>query len=1051
MLRYRHVATYIGPSSGFVTNISDLRAYAGADGYRLYSVTHIGGGFAAYRIADPDQPIQMIDSWAYTSSAGYNGRPAIAIVELAGTPALFGAGLINGMGLGRSLSSDGSFGDIAQLQGAGSLPGNVALLGQFQTSQGQFLYSVRDGLTAFDVWRLDDSGTPSFVQRSSLPWGPGMQGTEISDIRLASVGDRSFVISASALGNYIAAQAINANGTIGGAQMLWADRGLGLNQPGHLATVEMQGVTYVIVASSQSSSLTTLRLNYAGQLLPSDHIIDELTTRFRGATALDAVTLDGRAFVFVGGGDDGISVFTLLPDGRLMHLRTIADTNSYALADVSTLSAVVMEGRIALFVGSQTEQGITQFLFDPGTIGLTQVVGTGWQHGTGGADVMQAGADTSGMMAGGGDDVLIAGNRPVQMRGGDGADTFMAREVNGRIIIHDFEPGIDRLDLSLLGMIRSTGQLTFRPQSDGIKIFFGNSVVWIHTRDGSTLQAGFFDNSLFPISHYDAPSMWTNIMGTDRNDTLSAGRYGSTVVARGGNDLLMGSENSDYLRGGAGRDTINGDGGNDTIEGDDGNDILRGGTGNDFLRGGDGNDYHAGGDGNDTLHGKAGDDLMLGEGGNDVILDYTGDNTIWGGSGNDLMATGIGSDFLNGGHGNDTLRGGAGNDSLDGSYGNDLIEGGSGRDKLDGGPGGDTLEGGDDTDILHGGTGNDFLRGGNGSDHLAGGDGNDTLHGKSGDDTLLGETGDDEMLDFSGNNMFWGGSGNDLIAAGTGNDYLNGGHGRDTLRGGGGNDTLEGSYSDDLIEGGAGRDKLDGGPGNDSLEGDDDTDILYGGAGRDFLRGGSGSDHLAGGDGNDTLHGKSGNDTLLGEAGDDEMLDFSGNNMFWGGGGNDLIAAGTGNDYLNGGHGRDTLRGGAGNDTLDGTYGDDFITGGTGNDVVIGGDGRDTLAGESGSDRLSGGAGADVFVFRTRAEFDGSTDTILDFRLGEDILDLTGLGLTFIRSAGFSGSGAGAEVRSYWTAATARIVEVDLDGDGRAELTIRLGSVGDLTENDLLV
>lgn len=176
MLRYRHVATYIGPSSGFVTNISDLRAYTGVDGYRLYSVTHIGGGFAAYRIADPDQPIQMIDSWAYTSSAGYNGRPAIAIVELAGTPALFGAGLINGMGLGRSLSSDGSFGDIAQLQGQGNLPGNVTLLGQFQTSQGQFLYSVRDGLTAFDVWRLDDLAGRALSSDHPCPGGRACKG-----------------------------------------------------------------------------------------------------------------------------------------------------------------------------------------------------------------------------------------------------------------------------------------------------------------------------------------------------------------------------------------------------------------------------------------------------------------------------------------------------------------------------------------------------------------------------------------------------------------------------------------------------------------------------------------------------------------------------------------------------------------------------------------------------------------------------------------------------------------------------------------------------------
>lgn len=38
--------------------------------------------------------------------------------------------------------------------------------------------------------------------------------------------------------------------------------------------------------------------------------------------------------------------------------------------------------------------------------------------------MMQAGADTTGMVGGAGDDVLIADTTPVQMSGGEGADTL---------------------------------------------------------------------------------------------------------------------------------------------------------------------------------------------------------------------------------------------------------------------------------------------------------------------------------------------------------------------------------------------------------------------------------------------------------------------------------------------------------------------------------------------------------------------------------------------------------------------------------------------------
>ncbi|PRY75987.1 putative secreted protein (type I secretion substrate) [Yoonia maritima] len=76
-----------------------------------------------------------------------------------------------------------------------------------------------------------------------------------------------------------------------------------------------------------------------------------------------------------------------------------------------------------------------------------------------------------------------------------------------------------------------------------------------------------------------------------------------------------------------------------------------------------------------------------------------------------------------------------------------------------------------------------------------------------------------------------------------------------------------------------------------------------------------------------------------------------------------------------------TLAGGV----LLGSDGGDILQGQLGNDVIFGGAGDDILRDGRGSDTLTGGAGADVFILSA----DGATDTITDFSLGEDTIDLS--------------------------------------------------------------
>ena len=131
---------------------------------------------------------------------------------------------------------------------------------------------------------------------------------------------------------------------------------------------------------------------------------------------------------------------------------------------------------------------------------------------------------------------------------------------------------------------------------------------------------------------------------------------------------------------------------------------------------------------------------------------------------------------------------------------------------------------------------------------------------------------------------------------------------------------------------------------------------------------------LAGEERNDTIAGGLGNDLIFGQGGDD-ILRGDLNNSSGGGsvGGDDTIYGGMGNDRIGGKAGNDLIFGEAGKDRLWGDAGDDTLTGGLGNDS------------------LNGGAGKDVFILKLNE----GTDKVFDFKVDDDLIDITNLGVNF--------------------------------------------------------
>ena len=118
------------------------------------------------------------------------------------------------------------------------------------------------------------------------------------------------------------------------------------------------------------------------------------------------------------------------------------------------------------------------------------------------------------------------------------------------------------------------------------------------------------------------------------------------------------------------------------------------------------------------------------------------------------------------------IRAGGGHDEVSLCTGGDLVMLGGGNDTAMGGPAGDWVYGGD---------GRDRIWGIQGSDHLVGGDGNDQVNGTYYCD--LGSSAGTGMGDTSPNQV-WGGNGDDEVTGDLGADLLDGGPGIDHGYGG---------------------------------------------------------------------------------------------------------------------------------------------------------------------------------------------------------------------------------------------------------------------------
>ncbi|MBN8629830.1 MAG: hypothetical protein J0L76_03125 [Rhodobacterales bacterium] len=1010
MISFQVVETFTAAPLNMVSGISDLELVVQDGKALLYSATRAGGGVLAL---DVSGAMALVDQDSVTPGAALAADAVIERVTINGATNLIVTGANEAGVQAYAVAGDGSLGTAMQLPG--SLAGAIAAQSVVQIGEATYFLCARTGESTIYTYAVAANGSMSLVGSRVLD-GPH-SGVDIAALTPVTVGGNPFLVSLSLEADVVRAFPLAANGTLGAAQMIGAPQGLGIADPSAVKVVEMAGATYLVVASAGSSSISVISLGPDGSMRVSDHVVDTLDTRFHGVQALATVEIGDRVLVIAGGGDDGLTVMTLTPDGRLLPSGQILQQPGLALDNITAMAARVVGDVIELFVTGEGT-GITRLQIDPGTLSPIQTGGAevSTLEGTTGADMILGGDGDEVIRGREGADILGDGAGSDTIFGGAGEDLFVLSADGSPDQIADFQLGIDRIDLSGWGPIHSLDALTITATATGALIAWGGEVLELVTPNGFPLVPGAFQLTDFAGLWHAMPAE------PERPNTI----HGTSQP-----DLLTGTEADETFILSSGADTIEGGAGFDVI-------ILTGATAgvrvyldapNMGTNIATGQVYVSiegiiGSGFSDNLVGNAADNLIEGQDGNDRLAGWDGADSLYGGNGSDSLSGGNGADILDGGAGRDraTYRDSTtglvadlelssrntgeaagdryfGIEDLEGSGLNDWLGGDAQVNALYGQGGADRLEGRLGNDSLYGGEGDDTLSGGEGADRIDGGNGFDIASYETATTALridlmsaassLGEVAGDKFVSIEG--FILGG----LADSFAGSDFV------DSVWGGAGNDTLSGRGGGDWLSGGAGNDQLFGGDGDDTLAGGAGVDRLDGGAGLDLVSyvdaaaglrvdlttpaqntGDAKGDVLVGIEG---LEGSSFADTLAGTASANLILGGNGNDQIFGRVGNDSLYGDEGDDTLSGGAGADRLEGGAGLDlasyaqarairvdlsepglSTGEALGDQFI----GIEGLLGGTGNDTLSGDGQANLLIGGAGSDL----------------LDGRMGEDTL-----------------------------------------------------------------
>ena len=702
--------------------------------------------------------------------SGQSAQTSLSTGTLDGQTVVWSYGPANQGFQASTLAADGSLNTVLT---GGIGHGAVSSL-VHTTNEPELIYTASRERGEIDIWQRSDLGDISLWQ--SIPTAQNPSGSDDLHLAAVTINTTTFLLSVSSSGNTINSYAQDPISGLVLRDTVGAENGFGVAAPSAMEVIEFAGESFAIVAASGSNSISVLAVTATGMIEARDQVIDDLNSRFAGVRELEVIAADGHVYVLASGMDDGLSLFTLLPGGQLVHLESVESTIDHPIDDLTSITAMLHNGTLHLYTTSEGTTSVDGWALDvsPGDV-LSATPNGATVVGTAQDDIL-IGSDANDHLNGtSGEDILFDGGGYDTLTGGAGEDLFILSADGAQDRINGFELGFDRIDLSGWGRIYSKSALNFQELHNGVRITYQGETLDVLSSANTTLTEEMFnDADLFGIGHVDvslsvSSEIW---QGGETNDVYNGNLASDALSGLGGDDTLFGGAGNDTLNGGAGADNLDGGSGIDTADytGSVGSlrvDLMFAAINTNIAAGDSFNSIEnlIGSQGQDNLRGTLDDNLLQGMRNVDFLYGRRGSDTLMGGIGDDVLFGGVDGDLLDGGPNRDRAQyseslGGLwvdlANPTLNtGEAAGDVyvsiedLAGTAFADTLRGDTGANRLFGREGADSLYGRDGDDYLNGGAHADRLDGGTGNDVLRGGTHNDTFVFNGGADVIEDFT--------------------------------------------------------------------------------------------------------------------------------------------------------------------------------------------------------------------------------------------------------------------------------------------------------------
>jgi serralysin len=382
--------------------------------------------------------------------------------------------------------------------GAGGLPGTAQAV---TTSQGNLtgvksftvipdaagdLTAVsKGGAKGFEVFTINGNGALTLTDIV----GDSVKSYVEDVVGSASVqlGGEAFLVTISTKEAGLTSYSVSGNSDTSLIDSLGNHDGLAIAGAQALQTATTGGQTFAIIASVTSSSLSTVRINDMGCLFVADHVVDDLGSRIRGASALDVFEINGRVLIVAGGSDAGLTTYELLPGGGLYQMNATAFERGQGMGNIASIDTAANGDIVSIYVTEEAGTRLQVFQADYSDLGALIQATSGTTTGTALDDRIFGRASADTLNGGNGDDFLHDGAGADRLSGGGGADVFVLCADGSTDTITDFQNGMDRIDLSDWGRIYTSSVLTITGTSTGAQISYGRNILIVTSATGGSL------------------------------------------------------------------------------------------------------------------------------------------------------------------------------------------------------------------------------------------------------------------------------------------------------------------------------------------------------------------------------------------------------------------------------------------------------------------------------------------------------------------------------------------------------------------------------------